>query len=232
MELRHRGDALRRTSAKKVFFEDKGFHVFEEVYEPSEDTFLLAERLEVEHNETVLDMGTGCGILAVICALKARLVVAVDVNPHAVRCAKLNAKSHKVSERMCIVRGDLFEPLKEGDLFDLILFNAPYLPTEEDEPEDWVSRGWSGGNIARDLIDCFLKHASSYLKPGGRILLVQSTLSDVGQTLEELERQGFEARVLAERKAFFESIALIEASKPRRRSPSEKLFENASHYYG
>jgi len=214
MRLRHQNNAMRRISSKKVFFEGKSFHVFEEVYEPSEDTFLLAENLKVGHNEIVLDMGTGCGILAVISALKARQVVAVDVNPHAAGCAKLNAMSHKVSEKTDLICGDLFGPLKEGDLFDLILFNAPYLPIEEDESKDWISCGWSGGKTGRDLIDRFLKRASSYLKPGGRILLVQSTLSDVEQTLEELKRQGFKARILAEQKAFFENVTLIEASKP------------------
>jgi len=230
MRLRHQDNAMRRISGKKVFFEGKGFHVFEEVYEPSEDTFLLAESLKVKPDEIVLDVGTGCGILAVLSALGARQVVTVDVNPHAVRCAKLNAKSHKVSEKLDIICGDLFGPFKEGELFDLILFNAPYLPTEEDEPKDLVSRSWSGGKTGRNLIDSFLKSVSSHLKTGGRILLVQSTLSDVDRTLKELVQIGFKAGILAEQKAFFEAVTLIEASKPQEQNPSQKLFQNTSHY--
>jgi release factor glutamine methyltransferase len=50
--------------SKKVCFRDYVFHVYENVYEPAEDSFLFAENLAVEKGEVVLDMGTGCGILA------------------------------------------------------------------------------------------------------------------------------------------------------------------------
>jgi len=202
-----------RGNTKKVFFEGKSFNVFEEVYEPAEDTFLLAENLSVGCDDTVLDVGTGCGILAVISALKARRVLAIDVNSHAVRCAKLNAEAFKVSEKIDIVCADMFRPVKEGELFDLILFNAPYLPTEEYEEKSWANSAWSGGKTGRNLIDPFVTHVGKYLRKGGRILLVQSTLSNVEQTLRELEKQRFAARILAEKKVFFETITLIEARK-------------------
>lgn len=148
-----------------------------------------------------------------ISALKARRVLAIDINPHAVRCTTLNAEAYRVSEKMDVVRGDLFGPFKEGEVFDLILFNAPYVPTEEEEEKGWADHMWSGGKTGRKLIDPFITHAGQYLKEGGCILLVQSTFSDVEQTLMELKNQGFTAKILAEKKVFFETIALIEARR-------------------
>ena len=200
-------------NAKRVFFEDQVFYVLPEVYEPAEDTFLLAENLEAKPDGKVLDIGTGSGILAVLSALKGAQVVAVDINPRAVRCAKLNAEVNDVSEKVDIVCGDLFGPLTREGLFDVVLFNAPYLPTEDDEPEDWLNYAWTGGRTGRQIIDRFIEHVPGYLTGGGRVLLVQSTLSDVSRTIKELAERGFKTRIRGECKAAFETITLVEAAK-------------------
>lgn len=77
---------------KRVYFGDYVFDVWENVYEPAEDSFLFAENLNLQGAETVLDVGTGCGILGILAAEKARVVLSVDLNPYAIRCAKKNAK--------------------------------------------------------------------------------------------------------------------------------------------
>jgi len=173
----------------------------------------LAENLDAAPNDVVLDLGTGCGILAVLSAQKARRVVATDVNPHAVRCAKLNAKVNRVSDSMEVVRGDLFRPIKEDGKFSLILFNAPYLPTEEGEEAEWIDYAWAGGESGRTVIDRFISSASRYLEPEGRILLVQSTLSDLKESIQKLEKQSLRVNVIDEKKVSFETIMLIEAEK-------------------
>ena len=89
-----------RSLSKKVFFANYTFHVSESVYEPAEDSFLFAENLKVPDGASVIDMGTGCGILGIIAAENASKVVAVDINPHAVRCAKKNAKLNNVENKM------------------------------------------------------------------------------------------------------------------------------------
>jgi len=198
---------------RKVFFEDRLFYVSDNVYEPAEDTFLIAENLNVNSDDVVLDLGTGCGILAVLSAFKAERVIATDINPYAVRCAKLNGKVNKVSDRIDVVQGDLFRPIKRDKIFDLILFNAPYLPTEKDEQADWIDYAWAGGKNGRTIIDRFISSAPRYLKPKGRILLVQSTLSNIDETLEKLERHGLKANIIGEKKVPFETITLIKAEK-------------------
>ncbi|MFQ6080160.1 MAG: HemK2/MTQ2 family protein methyltransferase [Candidatus Bathyarchaeia archaeon] len=200
-------------AVKRIFFSNCTFCVEENVYEPAEDTFLLAENLVVGEHDVVLDMGTGCGILGVLAAKRARKVVAVDVNPHAVRCAEMNARLNGVTEKVDIRRGDLFEPVKKGEKFDVIIFNAPYLPSEEGEQKTWIGRAWAGGTTGRQLIDRFVSRAPSYLREGGRVLLVQSTLSNVGETIQRLEGGGLHASILAEKKVAFETIVVIQAER-------------------
>ena len=199
-------------SAKRVYFGEYVFVVDENVYEPAEDSFLFAENLEVGAGERVLDMGTGCGILGILAAKKARDVIAVDVNPYAVSCAKENAALNNVRGKMAFVQGDLFTWLSGKATFDVILFNAPYLPAEEGEEASWIGRAWAGGATGRQIIDRFIAKAPNHLKQTGRVLLMQSTLANVEETMHRFAECHLNARVVADRALpFFETITLIEA---------------------
>lgn len=201
------------TYPKKVFFKDHIFIVDEHVYEPAEDTFLLAERLMVKEEDIILDVGTGCGILAVLAAKKAKKVVAVDINPYAIECAIKNAETNGVKEKIEFRRGDLFQPIKPNESFSLIVFNAPYLPSEPHEERSWIGKAWAGGPNGRRIIDHFVTDAPNFLADGGRIQLVQSSLSDIKRTLKMFSEMNFDAEIIAQVKVPYENIVLIEAKR-------------------
>jgi len=198
---------------KQVFFDNFVFQIFEEVYEPAEDSFLIAEQLVqiVKEDDAVLDIGTGCGILAVIAAKKAKKVIATDINPKAIRCVKLNAENNHVATKIEIRQSDLFQAIQKTEKFNLIIFNAPYLPTKNEE-ETWIERAWAGGPTGRQIIDRFIIEAPHHLKTKGKILLVQSSLADINKTLEKFQTD-LKVKVIAEKKVAFETIAVIEATK-------------------
>ena len=197
--------------SKRVFFDDLVFVVDENVYAPAEDSFLLAENLDVQVGEQVLDIGAGCGVPGVIAAKKAR-VTSVDVNPYAIRCTKDNATVNNVRSKMTFVQGDLFTPFNGKVKFDVILFNAPYLPASESEAASWIGLAWTGGATGRRIIDRFIPAASKHLKSTGHILLVQSTLAIVETTLIKFKECGLKASVIAKDAfPFFETITLIKA---------------------
>jgi release factor glutamine methyltransferase len=203
-----------KSSAKRVFYDDFCFEVSEDVYEPAEDTILLANCLKdvVEEGDTVLDVGTGCGILAVVAAKRASKVAATDVNPDALECAKQNAEANGVAGKIDVRLGNLFQPIRKAERFDIIIFNAPYLPSLPSEQKTWIGRAWAGGPTGRQLIDRFISKAPCYLKRNGTILLVQSSFADIKKTLEKLQKVGFRASVIAETKVPFETIVVIQAS--------------------
>jgi release factor glutamine methyltransferase len=197
---------------KRAHFGKYIFDVWEDVYDPAEDSFLFAENLDVEKGAQVLDIGTGCGILGILASEKAASVLAVDLNPYAIRCAKENSALNNADNKMAFMQADLLTAFDEKATFDLILFNAPYLPAAEHEAETWIGRSWAGGVNGRQVIDRFISQAQLHLKTGGRVLLMQSTLANVEETICKFGEHKLKARVKAERKLpFFETLALIEA---------------------
>jgi release factor glutamine methyltransferase len=201
------------SQTKQVHFKNLVFETCDQVYEPSEDSFLFAENLNVEKDDFVLDLGTGSGILAILAAQKAQCVFSVDINPFAVRCAKGNAKTNNVQNKIVFVQTDLFSAFHDVK-FDLVLFNAPYLPSEESEGNSWIMRSWAGGASGRQVIDRFIAAVSDFLAPDGRVLMMQSTLAGVDESLAQFEKCGFKAKVVASLALpFFETLTLIEATR-------------------
>src|SRR5271157_3980952 len=113
---------------KRAYFGKLVFDVSENVYEPAEDSFLFAENLDIEKDAEILDVGAGCGILGTLAEEKGGIVLAVDLNPYAVRFAKENSTVNNVRNKMAFMQASLLTALNENARFDLILFNAPYLP--------------------------------------------------------------------------------------------------------
>ncbi|MFI6290399.1 HemK2/MTQ2 family protein methyltransferase [Nonomuraea sp. NPDC050790] len=169
------------------------------VYRPQGDTRMLAQalgRLALPPGGRILDLGTGTGALAVIAARGPEAeVTAIDLSLRAVLSARFNAVLRGL--RLRVIRGNLFAPV-DGERFDLILANPPYVPGIEAQPAPHsASRAWNAGADGRRLLDRICRHASAHLTSGGTLLLVQSSLSGVRESLYRLRCEGLAAEVVA-----------------------------------
>jgi HemK-related putative methylase len=149
-----------------------------------------------------LDLGTGSGVGAVFAARRGHRVVAVDLNPEAVRCARLNALLNGLEDRIEAREGDLFAPVA-GEIFDLVLFNPPFF---RGEPRSRIDQAWRG----TDVLERFAAGLPGALAPGGLALLLLSTDGDGPALLDALERRGF-AIESAARRDFGNEVVTVHA---------------------
>lgn len=186
--------------------------IFPDVYEPAEDSFLLA-KYAAKLKGRILDVGCGSGIQSLVCA-KAdpeNTVLGVDRNPSAVKNARLNAKKNGIKNAV-FMESDLFS--KVQGKFDAIVFNPPYLPTDGGEKlKGNLNLAFDGGKSGRETTDRFLSAFSGHLEAGGTLLMVESSLAGIEKTVSKLEKLGFKTKILGEEKFFFEKIVVLEAKR-------------------
>ncbi len=183
------------------------------VYPPAEDSFLLSEGAERLRGR-VLEIGCGSGIASICCARAhpSNKVLGVDINRDAVLCAGRNAKGNGI-RNASFRRSDLFSSVR--GTFDAIMFNPPYLPTGGDEEMSGpLNAAFDGGPDGRSVLDRFLGGFDRHLRPGGVLLLIQSSLNDKAKTLRTLRSLGYRCRAVREERFFFERIFLLRAAKP------------------
>ncbi len=111
-------------------------------------------------SKRALDVGTGNGIHALLAARHSRHAVATDVNPRALAFTELNAALSGLDNVECR-RGSLFEPV-EGERFDLIVCNAPYVVSPE---RRWTYR--DGALEGDELSERVVRGAAAQLDDGG-----------------------------------------------------------------
>jgi len=184
-------------------YRGKEIMLLDDVYDPGEDSFLLVDAAlaEVKKDEKVLEIGTGSGIVSMFLKDMAD-VVATDINPEACRNARLNG--------VTVVRADLFSGI--CGRFDLVIFNPPYLPTSEGERvEGWLNKAFDGGPDGRLVIDAYIERLPFMLSPGGRALVVISTLTDVDAVARRFREHGFTVEEVGELKVCFEKLVVLKA---------------------
>ncbi len=177
------------------------------VYEPSEDSFLLAEAAlsEIKDSENILEVGCGSGIIsAVIRANTDARITGIDINPHAVKCTKENGIE--------VIRGDLLSCIKGK--FDMIIFNPPYLPTRDEErTEDWLNIAVDGGYDGRRVIYRFMENAGNCLVKNGKILILVSSLTGIEEVRSKIESLGYAVEYKMQERFMFEQLIIIVATK-------------------
>lgn len=155
----------------------------------------------------VADVGTGSGILALAAARAgSRDVLAVDINPNAVRATSYNSRTNGLGERVTPVCSNLLSSVPPRPQFDVILSNPPFFPGE---PRDIADRAWFAGPEYRDIASLF-EQARERLKPTGLMYVLLSSDSDLHFLGGLIAKAGFRARLVTAASMLIESFLIYE----------------------
>lgn len=184
------------------------------VYEPAEDSFILLDALEVDAAELraskptiCLEIGSGSGIasafLSTIVDPASALFMSTDINPEA--CLATHATSILNRAHLNPIHTNLVSPILErleaAGGADVLVFNPPYVPTDEDELtktqlEAEIGATWAGGVDGMVVTNVVLDLLPRILNPnGGRIYLVAVSANQPAQIVSNMAEHGFDGEV-------------------------------------
>ena len=167
----------------RAYFAGLTFEVNEDVLVPrSPIAELIQEHFEPwlhsEQVQGVLDLCTGSGCIGIACAyaFPDALVDLVDISQAAIEVATRNIERHDLEDRVRVVRSDVFDGLDEGETYDLIVSNPPYVSTAEMDrlPAEYQREprlGLEAGADGMAVVSRILQGAADYLRPGGIIVV-------------------------------------------------------------
>ena len=150
-----------------------------------------------------LDVGTGCGVLAVAAALRGYRTTAIDVVATTVACARANAALNKVDVEVLL--GDLFAPVA-GRRFEVVLFS---LPKFRGTPKSSFEITWR----SPDIIDRLCAELPSVLAPNGTAFFVLTSHGDCEGMLNGLAKAGLAVERVMWRHFGNETLAVYQAKR-------------------
>ena len=161
------------------------------------------ETLVKQKGLSVLEVGTGTGLVALSAARQGADVSATDINPTAVRCARLNAISNGLAAQVRVFEGDMFAPVA-GQRFSLILCNPPYFAGHARNDADLAYRG--GPNL--EWLSKFAQEARAHLDVHGKLVCVLGDAADVQGLVGRITAEGWEPTCIERRSLPTEQLSL------------------------
>lgn len=154
----------------QVMMRGRSIRVLPQVFSPAffEDTAFFAEELPILPGNRVLEIGTGTGAVALAAIDRgASCVLAVDVNPEAVRNAQLNVRAHALEHKIEVRWSDVFSALSMSDgRFDVLFWNVPFA---DRQPTNVLER--SVFDEGYRSIERYISEAKHFLVPTGRLFI-------------------------------------------------------------
>jgi release factor glutamine methyltransferase len=196
---------IQRYGPHKVQVLGRTYEICEEVFNPKfyYTSEFMARHINVSPDDVVLDMGTGSGIQAITAGQRASKVIAIDINPRAVEFARRNVKINGLENIVSVIAGDLFAPLKQEQMFNVILFTPPYL---EGKPKSDLE--YALFDPDKILINRFFREARKYLKPDGYVQMVYSSLANPEKVLGISKQHGWHYTMIARERTFSEAFLI------------------------
>jgi release factor glutamine methyltransferase len=213
------------------------FKDYDNVYEPSDDTFLLCDALKTECSvggETLLrtrglvcaEMGSGSGcvitcfgqLLVEFAGNPGCVLFAIDINPLAAQITKRTAAANNVV--IDAIHGNLFSSLRmfsssPPPLLDVLIFNPPYVPTPDEEVGgNGIEASWAGGTYGRVVIDRFLPYLPRVLATTGICYLLLVEENKPREIIDIVSSMGFvNSRIIQTRRARNELLHILKIQR-------------------
>jgi release factor glutamine methyltransferase len=165
-------------------------------------SLLLAENIPSLRGKTVVDLGTGSGLLGIVAKLQgAERVYLVDSFDKAVALARENAKRNGIEHGVEVLQTgeDMFPAMAPGSA-DVILSNPAQLPLPE---PDRANSPFYAGPDGRAMIDALIEQAPDKLSPSGRLLMTHNSMANLPKSLRLLESLRLQPKIIAERTLAF-----------------------------
>ena len=196
---------VQRYGPHKVRISGRPYEISENIFNPKYyfTSEFMAKHIRATPEDTVLDMGTGSGIQAITAGYTASKVIAVDINPEAVRSAKRNVRLNGLENVVSVIEGDLFSSLSPRHEFSVILFTPPYL---DGTPKTYFDRALFDPD--KELVSRFFKEAAGHLRPDGYIQMIYSSIAGPEQVISMAGTYGWNHSIIARAKTFTEEFII------------------------
>jgi protein-L-isoaspartate O-methyltransferase len=172
-----------------------GILVSEDVFAPTHTSKEVAEGLRIERDDTVIDVGSGTGVLSFVAArLGAGTVYGTEVNSAAIDLARRNSERLGLSSSVDFRLGSLFDPL-DGVRANVVIGDVSGVPDEMASLSGWFPGGFSGGPTGAEVPIAMLEAARDHLAPGGRLYLPTGSIQDENAVLRSARRIFGETRI-------------------------------------
>ena len=162
----------------------------------AEDSQFLRHVIRARAGDRALDLCTGTGVQGIRLAQRAAHVDLVDLNPAAVRLARLNSVMNDVADRVDVHEGDLWEALPAEARFDVVVSNPPLMPVADAVPYPLCGHGGPDG---LRIVTRILEALPTRLTDRGRCVLIGACTgderADVEAVAEEALEDGFRVRI-------------------------------------
>jgi len=188
------------------------------VYPPREDTRLaeaaMIRELHGRKMGTMLEIGTGSGVLAARAAAMGWEVTAVDVNPFAVAAARALVDRLDLSKKCEVLEMDILQPTHDfGRQFDVILWNTPYLEPMDDQLGPIEEAGFTRASGMLDLLRIQVE-GHEWLRRHGAVILLVALTPNTELELATLLSSGWALRPITEAALGSDTVRAVRIWKP------------------